>query len=52
MACALLERAAQPTAARVAIAKNIIEAAKTGERDLVRLREAGLAAMRDRPAAL
>jgi hypothetical protein len=30
-----------------AIVKNIVEAAKTGERDLVRLREAGLAAVRD-----
>ena len=36
---------AQPTAVREAIAKSIIEAAKAGERDPVRLREAGLAAL-------
>jgi hypothetical protein len=45
MACALLGRMPQPTAVREAIAKSIIEAAKAGERDPVRLREAGLAAL-------
>ena len=45
MACALLGRTPQPTAVREAIAKSIIEAAKAGERDPVRLREAGLAAV-------
>ena len=40
MACALLGRTPQPTAVREAIAKCIIEAAKAGERDPVRLREA------------
>ena len=35
----------QPTAVREAMAKSIIEAAKAGERDPVRLREAGLAAL-------
>jgi hypothetical protein len=44
-ACALLGRTPQPTAVREAIAKNIVEAAKQGERDLDRLRDAGLAAM-------
>jgi hypothetical protein len=46
MAYALLGRTVQPTAVREAIAKNIVEAAKAGERDLLRLREAGLAAVR------
>ena len=51
MACALLGRTPQPTAVREAIAKSIIEAAKAGERDSVRLREAGLAALSNRNAA-
>ena len=51
MACALLGHTPQPTAVREAIAKSIIEAAKEGERDLVRLREAGLAALSDTNAA-
>jgi hypothetical protein len=45
MASALLGHTPQPTAVREAIAKRIIEAAKAGERDPVRLREAGLAAL-------
>ena len=40
-----LVRTPQPTAVREAIAKCIIEAAKAGERDPVRLRKAGLAAL-------
>jgi hypothetical protein len=44
-ACALLGRTPQPTAVREAIAKNIVEAAKQGERDTNRLRDAGLAAV-------
>jgi ribosomal protein S9 len=35
----------QPTATREAIAKAIVEAATQGERDLHRLRDAGLAAV-------
>jgi len=46
MACAELGRVAQPTAVRVAIAANIVEAAKHGELDPHRLRDAGLAAIR------
>ena len=42
MARALLGHTPEPTAVREAIAKSIIEAAKAGERDPVRLREAGL----------
>ena len=42
MACALLGHTSQPTAVREAIAKRILEAAKAGERDPSRLREAGL----------
>jgi hypothetical protein len=38
-------RAAQPTATREAVAKAIVEAATQGERDLHRLRDAGLAAV-------
>jgi hypothetical protein len=45
-ACALLGRTPQPTAVREAIAKNIVEAAKQGERDPDRLRDAGLAAVK------
>ena len=45
MACALLGHTAQPTAVREAIAESIIKAAKAGERDPVRLRDAGLAAL-------
>ena len=41
----------QPTAVREHIAKSIIEAAKAGERDPVRLREAGLAVLRNSNAA-
>ena len=51
MTCALLGRTPQPTAVREAIAKCIIEAAKAGERDPVRLREAGLAALSNSNAA-
>jgi ribosomal protein S9 len=51
MACALLGHTSQPTAVREAIAKSIIEAAKAGERDPVRLREAGLAALTNSNAA-
>jgi hypothetical protein len=43
-ACALLGATPQPTAARVAIAKGVVEAAKRGERDRDRLCDAGLAA--------
>jgi hypothetical protein len=50
-AYALLGRTPQPTAVREAIAKTIIEAAKAGERDPVRLREAGLAALSNSNAA-
>ncbi len=45
-ACALLGRTPQPTAAREAIAKNIVEAAKQGERNPDRLRDAGLSAVK------
>jgi hypothetical protein len=45
--CALLGRSPQPTAVREAIARNIVEAAKQGERDPERLRDAGLAAMQE-----
>jgi hypothetical protein len=45
MACALLGRTVQPVAAREAIARNIIDATKLGERDPRRLRDAGLAAL-------
>ena len=51
MSCALLGHTPQPTAVREAIAKSIIEAAKAGERDPVRLREAGLAALSNSNAA-
>ena len=51
MACALLGHTPQPTAVREAIAKSIIEAAKAGERDPVRLREAGLGALSNSNAA-
>jgi hypothetical protein len=47
----LFGRAPQPTAVREAIAKSIIEAAKAGERDPVRLREGGLAALSNSNAA-
>jgi hypothetical protein len=45
MACALLGRSVQPVVIREAIAKNIVEAAKQGERDPRRLRDAGLSAL-------
>jgi hypothetical protein len=45
MAWALLGRTVQPVAERQAIARNIIDAAKQGERDPRRLRDAGLAAL-------
>jgi hypothetical protein len=51
MACALVGRTPQPTAVHEAIAKSIIEAAKAGERDPVRPREAGLAALSNSNAA-
>jgi plasmid stabilization system protein ParE len=50
-ACALLGHTPQPTAVREHIAKSIIEAAKAGERDPVRLRDAGLAALSNSNAA-
>jgi hypothetical protein len=43
-ACAELHDAGQPTLVYEVIAKRIIDAAKHGERDVVRLRNAGLAA--------
>jgi hypothetical protein len=49
-ACALVGHTPQPTATWEAIAKNILEAAKQGERDPRRLREAGLAAVRSNAA--
>jgi hypothetical protein len=45
MACALVGHTPQPVATRETIAKAIIEAAKGGERDLQRLRDAGLSAI-------
>ena len=44
-ACKALQDTRQHTLAREIIAKRIIEAAKKGERDPVRLRKAGLAAL-------
>jgi hypothetical protein len=44
-ACALIGHTPQPTAAREAIAKAIVEAGTRGERDPIRLRDAGLAAI-------
>jgi hypothetical protein len=49
-ACSLVGRTAQPTATWEAIAKNILEAARRGERDPHRLRDAGLAALRSNAA--
>jgi len=49
-ACALVGRTPRPTATWEAIAKNILEAAKQGERDPRRLRDAGLAALRSNAA--
>jgi len=49
-ACAFVGHTPQPTATWEAIAKNILEAAKQGERDPRRLREAGLAAVRSNAA--
>ena len=43
--CKDLHDAGQPVLVREIIAKHIIEAAKKGERDPVRLRDAGLAAL-------
>jgi hypothetical protein len=43
LACALVGHTPQPVAVREAIAKGIFEAAKQGERDPLRLRDAGLA---------
>lgn len=45
MACALIGHTPQPTATREAIAKAIVEAATLGERDPIRLRDAGLDAI-------
>jgi hypothetical protein len=45
--CALLGRTPQPTPAPEAIARNIVEAAKQGERDADLLRDAGLAATQE-----
>ena len=44
-ACKGLHDTGQPALVREIIAKRIIEAAKKGERDPVRLRDAGLAAL-------
>jgi hypothetical protein len=44
-ACKELHDTGQPPIVYEAIAKRIIDAAKNGERDLVRLRNAGLAAL-------
>ena len=44
-ACEGLQDGGQPDLVREIIAKRIIEAAKKGERDPVRLRDAGLAAL-------
>ena len=44
-ACKELHDAGQPPIVYEVIAKRIIDAAKDGERDLVRLRNAGLAAL-------
>jgi hypothetical protein len=44
-ACAGLQDGGQPDLVREIIAKRIIEAAKKGERDPVRLRNAGLATL-------
>ena len=44
-ACKGLRDTGQPALVREIIAKRIIEAAKKGERDLFRLRNAGLAAL-------
>ena len=44
-ACVGLQDTGQPALVREIIAKRIIEAAKKGERDTVRLRSAGLAAL-------
>jgi hypothetical protein len=44
-ACGGLQDGGQPDLVREIIAKRIIEAAKKGERDPVRLRDAGLAAL-------
>ena len=51
MACALLGHRPRPTKRYAAIAKSIIEAAKAGERDPVRLREVALAALSETNAA-
>jgi hypothetical protein len=47
MACAVLGRTPQPIAMQEAIARNIVRAAQQGERDLHRLRDAGLAAVKN-----
>jgi hypothetical protein len=47
MACAVLGRTPQPVAMREVIARNIVEAAQQGERDLHRLRDSGLAAVKN-----
>ena len=44
-ACKELHDKGQPTIVYEVIAKRIIDAAKRGERDIVRLRDAGLAAL-------
>jgi hypothetical protein len=51
MACSLLGRSPQPTLIREAIARKIIEAAQAGERDPLRLRDAGLSAVERRSSA-
>jgi hypothetical protein len=45
LTCALVGHTARPVPVREAIAKGIFEAAKRGERDPLRLRDAGLASI-------
>lgn len=47
LACAVLGRTPQPIAMQEAIARNIVEAAQQGERDLHHLCDAGLAAVKN-----
>jgi hypothetical protein len=46
MACSMLERTPNPVMTREAVARGIMDAAKQGERDVERLRDAGLTAAR------
>ena len=45
LACKELHDTGQPPLVHEIIAKRIIDAARTGERDVIRLRDAGLAAL-------